>query len=42
VSTIDVPQMFATRRIQARVLARIRKEIGVEVERAVRMVLRGR
>lgn len=42
VSTIDVPQMFAARRIQARVLARIRKEIGVEVERAVRMVLRGR
>jgi hypothetical protein len=41
-STIDVPQMFSTRRIQARVLARIRKEMGIEVERAVRMVLRGR
>ena len=40
VSTIDVPQMFNTRRIQARVLARIRKEMGVEVERAVAQVLR--
>ena len=42
ISTIDVPQMFSTRRIQARVLARIRKEIGVEVKRAVEQILRTR
>lgn len=39
-STIDVPQMFNARRIQARVLARIRRELGVEMERAVAMVAR--
>lgn len=39
-STIDVPQMFSTRRIMTRVLTRIRKEMGIEVERAVAQVLR--
>lgn len=40
VSTIDVPQMFNTRRIAGRVLARIDRELGVEVRRAVEMLLR--
>jgi len=40
VSTIDVPQMFNARRIAGRVLDRIRRELGVEVERAVNHLLR--
>lgn len=40
VSTIDVPQMFNTRRIARRVLARIDRELGVEVRRAVEMLLK--
>lgn len=40
-STIDVPQMFNTRRINERVIRRIEKEFGVEFDRAVRLLLRG-
>jgi len=40
VSTIDVPQMFNARRIAGRVLDRIRRELPVEVERAVNRLLR--
>ena len=40
VQTIGVKQMFNTRRINARVIARIRKELPVEMDRAVRHVLR--
>ncbi len=40
VQTIDVPQMFNARRINVRVIARIRRELPVEMERAVRHVLR--
>lgn len=39
--TIDVPQMFNTRRINERVVQRIEKEFGVEFDRAVRLLLRG-
>ncbi len=39
-STIDVPQMFSTRRIQARVMDRIERELGVEVRRAVDRLLK--
>jgi len=40
VQTIGVPQAFASRRINQRVIARIRKELPVEVDRAVAQVLR--
>jgi hypothetical protein len=40
VSTIDVPQMFNTKRVQVRVMKRIRKEFPVEWERAAKHVLR--
>jgi len=39
VSTIDVPQMFNTRRINRRVVERILKEFPVEFERAARLEL---
>lgn len=41
-STIDVPQMFNTRRIQSRVEARIRKELPIEFERAIKAATQGR
>lgn len=41
-STIDVPQMFNTRRIQDRVIDRINKELEVEFERAINAVVTGR
>lgn len=37
--TIDVPQMFTTRRINERVVRRIQKEFPVEFDRAVRLLL---
>lgn len=37
--TIDVPQMFNTRRINARVVKRIQKEFPIEFERAMRWML---
>jgi hypothetical protein len=40
VYTIGVPQMFGARRVRERVLARIRKEFPIEMDRAVRHVLR--
>lgn len=40
-STIDVPQMFNTKRIQSKVLARIEKEIQVEFDRAIAAALSG-
>lgn len=39
--TIDVPQMFNTKRINERVVRRIEKEFGVEFDRAVRLLLGG-
>lgn len=39
VETIDVPQMFNTRRVSERVMHRIRTELPVEVDRAVKVVL---
>ena len=39
--TIDVPQMFNARRIRNRVEARIRKELPVEFERAIRAATQG-
>lgn len=39
--TIDVPQMFNTRRIQARVRAKINKELPVEFDRAIKAALSG-
>jgi hypothetical protein len=41
-STIDVPQMFNTRRIQAKVADRIRRELPIEFERAIRAAIAGR
>lgn len=41
VQTIDVPQMFNTRRINERVVRRIKGEFGVEFDRAARFLLRG-
>lgn len=38
-STIDVPQMFNTRRVNERVVRRIEKEFPVEFARAVRLLL---
>lgn len=40
-STIDVPQMFNTKRIQGKVLARIEKELQVEFDRAISAALSG-
>ncbi|MGB2832973.1 MAG: phage tail protein [Methylotenera sp.] len=40
-STIDVPQMFKTKRIQSKVLARIEKEMQVEFDRAIAAALSG-
>lgn len=40
-STIDVPQMFNTKRIQSKVLARIEKELQVEFDRAIAAGLSG-
>jgi len=42
VQTIGVPGMFNTRRINERVLARIRKELPIEMDRAVAQVIRKR
>jgi len=42
VQTIGVPGMFKTRRVNERVLARIRKELPIEIERAVAHVIRKR
>jgi len=42
VQTIGVPGMFNTRRINERVIARIRKELPVEMESAVAQVIRKR
>ena len=39
VETIDVPSMFNTRRIHAAVVARIRAELPVELDRALRLEL---
>ena len=39
VQTLGVPQMFGVRRINERVLARIRKELPIEADRAVRRIL---
>ena len=40
-NTIDVPQMFNTRRISARVLAKIRQELPIEIQRAISATLSG-
>ncbi|MDA8092336.1 MAG: phage tail protein [Betaproteobacteria bacterium] len=40
VETIDVPQMFNTRRINTAVLAKIKRELPVEFERALSMLAR--
>ncbi len=40
-STIDVPQMFNTRRIQKVVLARIDKEMVIEFDRAIKAAVAG-
>lgn len=40
-STIDVPQMFNTKRINARVMARIKQEIPIEFNRAIKAALAG-
>jgi len=42
VQTIGVPGMFKTRRVNERVLARIRKELPIEMESAVAQVIRKR
>lgn len=39
--TIDVPQMFNTKRINARVMARIKQEIPIEFNRAIKAALAG-
>ena len=39
--TIDIPQMFNTRRIQNAVLARIDKELVIEFDRAIKAALAG-
>jgi Prophage minor tail protein Z (GPZ) len=39
--TIDIPQMFNTRRINARVVSRIQQELPIEFDRAIRAVLSG-
>ena len=40
VQTVGVPSMFNARKVKSRVVARIRKELRVETERAVAQVLR--
>jgi len=40
-STIDVPQMFNARKIRSRVEARIRRELPVEFDRAIRAAMQG-
>ena len=40
VETIDVPQMFNTKRINGAVLAKIKRELPVELERAFNMLAR--
>jgi hypothetical protein len=40
-STIDVPQMFNTRKIQARVISRIETDLPIEFERALKAVING-
>lgn len=39
VQVIGVSQMFTTERIRRRVMAKIERELGIEVDRAVKMVL---
>lgn len=39
VETVDVPQMFNTRRINAAVVGRMRQEFPVELDRAIRLYL---
>lgn len=39
VETIDVPQMFNTRRINAKVIAKIGRDLPVELERAIRAAI---
>lgn len=39
--TIDIPQMFNTRKIQARVLSRIDKELPLEFDRAIKAAIAG-
>lgn len=41
VTTIDVPQMFNTRRINAVVVKRINDELAIEFDRAIRAVMTG-
>ena len=41
-STIDVPQMFNTRKIQKAVLSRIDRELVIEFDRAIKAALAGR
>lgn len=38
--TVGVPQMFNTKRINARVIARIRKELPIEFDRAIAQAIR--
>jgi hypothetical protein len=40
-STIDVPQMFNTKRIQSAVIARIEKELPIEFDRAIKAAIAG-
>lgn len=40
-TTIDVPQMFNTRRINSKVIARINSEMTIEFDRAIKAVLAG-
>jgi hypothetical protein len=42
VTTIGIPQMFNTRRINAVVVKRINDELAVEFDRAIRAVMQGR
>lgn len=39
IETIDVPQMFNTRRINAKVIAKITRDLPVEMERAIRVAI---
>lgn len=41
VTTVDVPQMFNTRRINNKVIARINAEMSVEFDRAIKAALAG-
>lgn len=41
VQTIDVPSMFNTKRINAAVIEKIRRELGVEFERAIKAAMAG-